>query len=52
MFLSLAGLVPLFGRLPGAEAATPPATPRLPGNLVVVKGWVLTRDDLDHLPSA
>jgi hypothetical protein len=38
--------------LPGAEAATTPATPRLPDDLVVVKGWVLTRADLAHLAGA
>lgn len=48
VFLSLAGFVPLFRWIAPTEAAAPPALER-PDDLVVMKGWVLRRDDLEHL---
>jgi hypothetical protein len=51
VFVSLAGFVPLFRWIAPTEAAVPPAQER-PDDLVVVKGWVLRRDDLERLPLA
>jgi hypothetical protein len=51
VFLSWAGLIPLFGWSPVTPVAARGAAERL-DDLIVVKGWVLTRDDLEHLASA
>lgn len=49
VFLSLAGFGSLFRWIAPTQAAVLPALER-PDELVVVKGWVLRRDDLEHLP--
>jgi hypothetical protein len=51
VFVSLAGFTPLFRWIAPTGAAVPPAQER-PDDLVVVKGWVLRRDDLERLPLA
>jgi hypothetical protein len=49
VFLSLIGLIPFFavrlGRASGAGEDVPAAN----DDIVVVRGWVLRRDDLDRL---
>jgi hypothetical protein len=50
VFLYLTGFVSVLGWLaPTAPAASAPALER-PDDLVVVKGWVLRRNDLKQLP--
>ncbi len=48
VFLSLAGCASLFRWIPATEAAPPPVQQQA-DDLVVVKGWVLRRDDLERM---
>lgn len=49
-FLSLPGVVALFGWRPVAGRAAAATLAERPDGLVVVNGWVLRRDDLERLP--
>jgi hypothetical protein len=49
VFLSLIGLLPLLAVRRGRAADANQAQAAVGDDLVVVRGWVLRRDDLDQL---
>ena len=48
VFLSLLGIMPLFATPIGRASASILRASGAPRGLVVVNGWVLRREDLDH----
>ena len=48
VFLSLLGVMPLLATPIGRASALISRTSGAPRGLVVVNGWVLRREDLDH----
>jgi hypothetical protein len=51
VFLTLLGFAATFGSRAGAVSAMEAVATRPDNELVVVRGWVLRRDEIDRLPT-